>query len=122
LDRHIVARLQVVPVAFLSTQWLVVRSQKSPSMHWLSLVQVTGQLALPPQRYGVQDGVPPAPAPRIVQAPFPLAPREAAHTSQAPPHAELQQNPSAQAPLRHWSLAAQLAPWLCFSTQAPLEQ
>jgi hypothetical protein len=70
-----------------------------PVVHWASVAQVVAQEAdVPPQVYGAQDGLPPLPAGTTEQVPtLPLR----LHASQAPPHAVLQQTPSAQLPELH---------------------
>jgi hypothetical protein len=71
--------------------------------------QVLGQLAVEPrQRYGAQLGDPPPLT--LVQVPLAAAPSAALHTSQLPEQALLQQKPSTQLPLEHWTAAEQAAP------------
>jgi hypothetical protein len=58
-------------------------------------VQVDGQALAPPvHAYGLHVGAPKAPAGAGEHVPFADAPRLAAHTSQAAPHAVSQQKPS----------------------------
>ena len=112
---HCVARRHDSPLPCAGTH--AAPSQKKPAPHCPSVVQPVGQPALPAaHRYGVQLGLPTAP-PGVEQVPG-----VALHTSHAPAHAELQQNPSAQKPDRHWLASVHEMPLTCLGTHAPPEQ
>ena len=61
---------------------------------------------------------PAATAPQVPLEPVPL--RAAEHAMQVPVHATLQQNPFAQNPVVHWSIAEHAAPCVPLATQVPL--
>ena len=105
LLEHWLAAVHAPPLARLGTQ--AVPLQNAAGVHWVSTVQAVGQLAAPPQRYGVQAGVPGAPAASAWQTPIePVT----LHASQAPPHAELQHTPSMHCPVWHWLPAVHATP------------
>ena len=99
-----------------------VQSQMKPAPQSPSTAQPAGQAALTPSHTtGAQLGTPALPLVRRVQVPLAVAPRAAAHTSQAPPHAALQQKPSEQKPEPHWAAREQHAPLACRATHWPAQ-
>jgi len=113
-----VAAEHVAPLVFFGTHEPAL--QKLPLTHWLSVVQVMGQLADEPlHMYGAHAGVPVLPAGEFVHVPsLPAALQE----SQAPEQALLQHTPSTQLPLVHWLLAEHTAPLDILGTHAPALQ
>jgi hypothetical protein len=121
--------------------------QYAPVTHWLSMVQELSQAVPPMlQTYSPQGLVPPptlqlpealqvfalvsvlpvqdcaaqiAPVTAFPQVPVPVPDSlsDAAQAWQLPLHAVLQQKPSTQKPLRHWSIAVQVAPGAPLSAQ-----
>jgi hypothetical protein len=87
------------------SHWQVPPWQLSPMMQFELLLQLTGQLAVPPlHKYGEQLGVPAEPAARSVQLP-------PVQTSQLPEQGVLQQTPSTQYPEEHWLTCVQPVPF-----------
>jgi hypothetical protein len=82
------------------------RSQPKPSAQSSSFAQRAGHVVSKPlQIFGEQEGVPRVPAGTTEQVPF-----GELQTSQAPSHAVLQQNPSAQNPVAHSLPTVQTSP------------
>ena len=91
IDVHSWLPAHAVPLVL--SAWQLVPLQKSPAAHWVSSVQLEGQLPdAPLHTYGVQLGDAPA-EPEAVKV---HVPGVTLHTSQPPAHAEPQQKPSWQ--------------------------
>jgi hypothetical protein len=117
---HWTLLVQAFPLASVPVQLL--DEQKLPPAHWAPLVQLVWQAAEPLQTYGAHEGLPVLPAASTVQVPLIEAPRATEQTSQAPPHAVLQQKPSTQLPLEHWLAAEHATPWAFLAVQVePLQ-
>ena len=93
-------------------------------MHSELWVQLVGQAPVaPPQTYGVQAGVPAAPAGKTKQVPLTIPPAPRLQASHAPPvQAVPQHTPSTQKFEAHWLVEVQLLPLGCRGMQAPLWQ
>jgi hypothetical protein len=91
-------------------------SWHTPPAHLPSLPQVDAAFAAHRPRGSI--------VPSITVAQVPFAPPVSAPEQlwQAPPHAVLQQKPSTQKPLVHWSFAVQAEASGCSATQALPEQ
>jgi hypothetical protein len=109
------ARVQASPAAPLARQ--VPASQNAPALHCPSAVQVVTQAASVPLQVERPHSLPGSvPAVEMVQLPTLPTVLQA---SQAPPHAPLQQTPSAQKPEVHWLPPPQEAPSTFFAVQVP---
>jgi hypothetical protein len=118
LDWHCPSRAQIAPLVWVYWQvWFA--AQYAPVEHWLSPVQVAGQLAAPEQRNGAHEGLPTDPE-TPVQMPSVPEPCATEQKSQAPEQAEEQQTPSAQWLELHWRSWSQVAPRAWFGAQWPV--
>ena len=115
------SRVQATPLDDFATQVPALhqapKAQSPSALHWVPQVP-----AEPVHRLGKQLGSPGWPAGRGEQVPSAVAPSAAAHVSQLPSHAVLQQKPSTQCWLEHSAFTLQVAPLGALPLHAPATQ
>jgi hypothetical protein len=89
------------------------QSRHAPALHLPSVPHVEGAVATQTPRGSTVPFV------ALAHVPFVPPVRAAEHAMHAPEHAPLQQKPSTQKPLAHWSRAVHATPSPCMGTQAP---
>ena len=88
-------------------------------MHWVSELQVVGQLEAAPLHTYCPHAGSAVPAGEFLHVPTLPARVQVSHEL---PHALLQHTPSTQLPLPHWLVAEHTEPLACLGTHAPALQ